>query len=59
MKTFIFSIDFIDNYTGQFRNMVKEYRAKDYPTAKKGINSYLETNKTINSVLSCIFVKEV
>jgi hypothetical protein len=35
MKTFIFSIDFIDDYTGQFRNMVKEYRAKDYQSAKR------------------------
>ena len=58
MKTFIFVIDFIDDFTGQFRTMVKEYRAKDYESGKKGINQYLETNKTINSVLSCIFIKE-
>lgn len=59
MKTFIFVIDFIDDLTGQFRTMTKEYRVKDYESAKKGINQYLETNKTIHSVLSCIFIKEI
>ena len=59
MKTFLFHVDFIDDFTGQFRTMVKEYRAKDYESAKKGINQYLETNKTIYSVLSCIFIKEI
>ena len=59
MKTFLFHVDFIDDFTGQFRTMAKEYRAKDYETAKKGINHYLETNKTIHSVLSCIFIKEI
>ena len=59
MKTFLFHVDFIDDFTGQFRTMVKEYRAKDYKSAKIGINQYLETNKTIYSVLSCIFIKEI
>ena len=57
MKTFLFHVDFIDDLTGQFRTMIKEYRAKDYQSAKRGINQYLETNKTIHSVLSCIFIK--
>lgn len=59
MKTFIFVIDFIDSLTGQFRTMTKEYRASDYESAKKGIGQYLETNKTIHSVLSCVFIKEM
>lgn len=59
MKTFLFHVDFIDDLTGQFRTMTKEYRANDYESAKKGIGQYLETNKTIYSVLSCIFLKEV
>lgn len=59
MKTFIFHVDFIDDITGQFITMTKEYRAKDYQSAKMGINQYLETNKTIHSVLSCIFIKEI
>ena len=59
MKTFLFHVEFIDDLTGQFRTMTKEYRAKDYQSAKRGINQYLETNKTIHSVLSCIFIKEI
>lgn len=58
MKTYMFTIDFIDSMTGQFRNMVKEYCANSYEQANKGISQYLESNKTIHSVLSCIFVKE-
>lgn len=58
MKTYTFVIDFIDAMTGEFRRMVKDYKAKDYASAKAGISSYLETNKTIHSVLSCIFIKE-
>ena len=38
MKTFLFHVDFIDDLTGQFRTMTKESRAKDYESAKKGIN---------------------
>lgn len=30
MKTFLFHVEFIDDFTGQVRSMVKEYRAKDY-----------------------------
>ena len=59
MKTFTFVIDFIDDFTGQSRTMTKAYRARDYESANKGINQYLETNKTIHSVLSCIFIKEI
>lgn len=59
MKTFLFHVEFIDDFTGQFRTMVKEYKAKDYATAKLGFNQYLETNKTIHSVLSCVFIKEI
>lgn len=59
MKTFLFHVEFIDARTGQFRTMVKEYRAKDYQSAKQGFDQYLETNKTIHAVLSCVFIKEV
>lgn len=59
MKTFLFHVEFIDNFTGQFRTMTKDYRAKDYESAKIGINQYLETNKSIHAVLSCIFIKEM
>ena len=59
MKTFLFHVEFIVDLTGQFRTMAKEYRAKDYQSAKEGFNQYLETNKTIHSVLSCIFIKEI
>lgn len=59
MKTFLFHVDFIDDFTGQFRTMAKEYRAKDYQSAKAGFNHYLETNKSIYAVLSCIFIKEM
>lgn len=59
MKTFLFHVEFIDDFTGQIRTMVKEYRTKDYQSAKKGINQYLETNKSIYAVLSCVFIKEM
>ena len=59
MKTFLFQVEVIDDLTGQFRTMAKEYRAKDYQSAKQGFNQYLETNKTIHSVLSCVFIKEI
>lgn len=59
MKTFLFHIEFIDDLTGQIRTMTKEYRAKDYQSAKRGINQYLETNKTIHAVLSCVFIEEM
>lgn len=58
MKTFTFVIDFIDDFTGQSRTMTKEYRTKDYESAKKGINQYLESNKTIHAVLSCIVIDD-
>lgn len=48
MKTFLFHVEFIDDLPGQFRTMTKEYRAEDYQSAKRGINQYLETNKTIH-----------
>ena len=59
MKTFLFHVEFIDAFTGQFRTMSKEYRAKDYQSAKQGFNQYLETNRSIHSVLSCVFIKEI
>lgn len=59
MKTFLFRVEFIDDLTGQFRTMTKDYRAKGYQSAKRGINQYLETNRTIHSVLSCVFIKGI
>ena len=59
MKNFLFHVEFIDAFTGQIRTMVKEYRVKDYQSAKDGFNQYLETNKSIYAVLSCVFVKEI
>lgn len=59
LKTFLFHVEFIDDFTGQFRTMTKEYRAKDYQSAKQGFNQYLETNKSICAVLSCVFIKEI
>ena len=59
MKTFLFHVEFIDDLTGQFRTMAKKYRAKEYQSAKQGFNQYLETNKSIHAVLSCIFIEEI
>lgn len=59
MKNFLFHVEFIDDLTGQFRIMAKEYRAKDYQSAKQCFNQYLETNKSIHAVLSCVFIKEI
>ena len=39
MKTFLFHVEFIDDLTGQFRTMSKEYIAKDYQSANKGLIS--------------------
>lgn len=59
MNNYLFSIKFICANTGNIKTIQKEYRANTLECARIGLNSYLETNKTIHSALDTIFIKQL
>lgn len=51
MQTYNFKACFICANTGQTKTIEKQYKAKNYIDARKGLRLYFETNKTVKQLL--------